>query len=214
MKHRRIIERQGAVNSRILVFLLFCLALSNNTFSQNSPILDEFSASETNGTVYLYWIISSGSTCDGIKIFRSVDNLHFDQIGEIGGVCGNSSAPQPYNFVDERPEKNSVNYYRLELGSNGFSETISVEIIDFNDKGFQVRPNPAFEKAFVFFQNDLRKSFSLALYSLNGQVTGLQSTDANSFNINTMNLSNGTYIFIIFSEDDLIKIKGKIIVAH
>ena len=198
----------------LLKIMMVLCAMTTSGFSQSTTILDEFSASENNGTVYLYWIISSGSTCDGIKIFRSVDNLNFTQIGEIGGVCGSSSAPQPYSFVDENPQKNRTNYYRLELGYSGYSETIFLEITDLNEKGYQVRPNPVVDEAHIVFQNDLRKSCSITLYNLIGRKTASQSTKETSFNIGTLNLNNGMYVFIISSADNQIKIKGKIIVQH
>jgi hypothetical protein len=194
--------------------LYLILSLSAGVFSQNSAILDEFSASENEGTVYLYWIITSGSTCDGIKIFRSNDSLNFIQIGEIGGVCGSSTAPQPYSFVDEFPETNGINYYRLELGYTGYSETIFLEMIDFKDDGYQVRPNPVVDKACVFFENATGNTFTFELYNLQGQQTGSMVSKENFFEVSTMHLSNGMYVFIIYSRDHEVIITGKLYVLH
>ena len=62
----------------IRVFFFICLLLSGKGNSQT--ILDEFSIDVTQGQVLLAWTIKSGSLCNGIQIYRSIDSLNFSEI--------------------------------------------------------------------------------------------------------------------------------------
>ena len=98
---------------------IFFLIIGSNSLAQQNSILGSFYLFESNAKIYLNWSIVSGSTCNGIKIFRSIDSLNFYEIGKIEGICGNISAEQFYNFIDENPVKNKINFYKLELGNSG-----------------------------------------------------------------------------------------------
>jgi len=116
--------------NRIFLLLLLISQSASVSVAQNHPILGKFSISENNGDVYLSWSIIAGSSCNGIQIYRSIDSINFSQIGDIPGVCGSVDFTQTYDFTDNNPVKNKVNYYRLELGNQDFSQIVSIEIID------------------------------------------------------------------------------------
>ena len=158
------------INYKIRQIISFTLLffLFHSSSGQNNTILDSFTAIEIDGTVFLKWIISSGSTCNGINIFRSDDTVGFMQIGRIDGICGDPGSPQPYDFIDEHPLKNKVNYYRLELGTKGYSEIISIEIIDLEKNNYQVRPNPVSDQARIYFDLDENESYILTVYNIQG----------------------------------------------
>src|SRR3989338_10345725 len=99
------------------VGLIFVTGLS--VHAQEADILDYMNVSNLKGDILLDWQISQGSTCKGIKIYRSVNNSAFIQVGEIEGICGNFYRPIRYIFKDENPVKNQVNNYRLDLGGYG-----------------------------------------------------------------------------------------------
>ena len=121
-------------------------AATANVFAKHNSIFDNFTVFENNEKVYLNWTIISGSTCNGIQIYRSTDSISYFKIGSIAGICGSSSTATNCNFTDNNPEKNKFNCYRLELGGNGTSEILSVEIIDI-ESGYQIRPSPVIDKA-------------------------------------------------------------------
>ncbi|MBW6489965.1 MAG: T9SS type A sorting domain-containing protein [Lentimicrobium sp.] len=201
----------------LLKYLIASILLnfvSFDLFAQSNTILDRFTATESNGKIYLSWIISSGQTCDGTIIMRSTDKVDFSMIGEIFGVCGSSSKPVPYSFVDESPVLNAVNYYYLELGTSGFSEIISVEIIGTGNDGYQVRPNPVADKAQIFFENKKNESHELWLYNLSGKPIVQLNTNREYFDFDTTGLSPGLYIFSITNLINRTMIKGKIVVKH
>lgn len=196
---------------RICVLILFS---SQFSFAQRNPILDNFSVFENNGKVFLNWTIKSGSTCRGIQIFRSSDNINFKQIGEIIGVCGSISEPITFNFNDEHPEINSFNSYRLELGGNGTSEVLSLEIIDIANGGYQIRPNPVSTIAKIYFNNNKKEPHQFVLYNLKGISVTTLSSNEDFFDFNANNLSSGLYFFSISNANNLEKAKGKMIIQR
>ncbi len=197
-----------------LIMLIITWFNMNTIMAQESAILDDFNVFENDGKIYLKWTISSGSTCDGTKIFRSVDQVHFDQIGEILGVCGSVSFPVGYEFVDEKPVKNQRNYYRLELGRSGFSDIASIETFDLDERGYQVRPNPANTETTIYFGNDRQEKYLLGLYRLDGVLVHTSYTTDSFIKIYTANLSAGLYIFAISKDGNTPLVKGKVIIRH
>ena len=105
------------------LLLSIALFLPMSLFGQEHPILNYFSANLGDNDVYLSWEIMGGGQCNGIQILRSTDSLNYVEIGDVQGVCGSPDFAQQYDFTDESPVENSINYYRLELGVQGFSST-------------------------------------------------------------------------------------------
>jgi len=186
---------------------------TTNVFAQHNPILGKFTVFENNGKVFLNWTIVSGSTCNGIQIYRSTDTINYTQVGNIVGVCGSSSSAVSYNFTDDNPEKNKVNYYHLELGNNGSSEILSVEIIDIANNGYQIRPNPVVSSiAKIYFDNNTKNQHQLFIYNISGIQVFRTSTNEDLFDLNTETFLSGIYLFTISTEGNLPRAKGKIII--
>ena len=187
---------------------------SNSALAQQNPILGHFSLFETNGKVSLSWTIVKGSTCDGITIYRSTDSLHYTQIGEIAGVCGSISEPLNYSFTDEQPVKNGINCYKLDLGNYGESQVLSVEIIDIESNGYQVRPNPMNNEGKIYFDNDRKEIHHLVIYQLNGSIITDISSEQDYFDIDLSNFPSGLHIFTISTLSGNIKATGKVIISR
>ena len=199
---------------RIFSLCLIILFSTTTVFSQLSTILGNFDVSQTKGKVFLNWQINAGSTCNGILILRSTDNINFIQIGEIKGICGSVSVPVNYSFTDENPVKNSFNNYRLELGNSGKSEILSLEYIDINNGGFQIRPNPVNTEAKIYFDNNKREQHYFFLYNLLGvQIANLYSKD-DFFDFNANNFPAGIYFFTISDSKTVFKTTGRLIIRR
>jgi hypothetical protein len=199
----------------IVLFVSFSMVfVSSFANAQSNLILDNFSILGNNGKVYLNWIIKSGSTCNGIQIFRSANNSSFKEIGNIAGICGSISSATPYNFVDENPEKNAVNFYRLELGNNGTSQTLSIEVIDIGKEGSQVRPNPIYDNAKIYFDNNTKELHCLLIYDAMGNFISKVSTKEDYFQYNSTSIPNGTYLFKILNNEQILTTQGKFVVIH
>ena len=202
------------IRKRLFSLCILVLFSTTTVFSQLSNILGNFDVSQTKGKVFLNWQINAGSTCNGILILRSTDNINFKQIGEILGICGSVSVPVNYSFTDENPIKNNFNNYRLELGNSGKSEILSVEYIDIYSGGFQIRPNPVSTEAKIYYDNNKREQHHFSLYNLLGvQITNLSSND-DFFDFNANNFPAGIYFFTISDSKTALKTTGRLIIRN
>lgn len=193
----------------VLIPLLSFLSLF--TFAQQESMLTHFTTDELSGDVILSWQIKAGRTCNGIVIYRSTNGSNFKEVGEIVGVCGSSLEPVNYTFVDENPEANIVNYYRLDLGGYGNSETVERKIVDFTDLNYSLQPNPVVGQSQLFFDNSQSREHTLTIYDLTGKVLDNQITSSNSFKVNSSNINKGICFFTITSEGNQ-KLSGKFVV--
>jgi hypothetical protein len=190
--------------------LLFFLLVSSVLKAQESESLDAINALENNAKVYLRWTMKSGNTCNGIRIYRSLDSTNFNTIGQINGICGSSTESISYDFIDESPTLNAVNYYTIELGSLGFSKVISVEVLDFKN-GILVRPQPSQANVELVFKNELSDVYSIQIYNLQGKVLLEKSGNSDRFNIDLSYHPNGIYLYKIYNNEKGDLSTGKII---
>ena len=113
-KKINVVNQLNKYLTRSIIFVL--LVIAKTSYAQFHPIVDRFDVFEASGKVYVSCVISSGSTCNGVDVLCSEDSTNFITVGQIGGVCGSSSEPIAYNFIDENPIRNKRIYYKLELG--------------------------------------------------------------------------------------------------
>lgn len=199
----------------IAISIIFVLVVIGQTsYAQLHPILDRFDVFEASGKVYINCVISSGSTCNGIDVLRSEDSVNFISVGHIGGVCGSSSEPVTYNFIDENPIKNKLIYYKLELGGYGYTNILSVQIIDTKEFGFQIRPNPTSESAIIYFQNSTNTEHTLSILNNLGILVLSEKTNQNFFFLDLYHLPAGIYPFSISGNPYNKGIFGKLVIQH
>ncbi|MDF1673146.1 MAG: T9SS type A sorting domain-containing protein [Vicingaceae bacterium] len=198
----------------LLIFVLLSVNLTAQTEESGHPILDDFKVFEISGKVFIDVTISSGNTCNGIIVWRSDDSLNYEIVGEVVGICGNSTSPISYNFTDASPIKNIKSYYKVELGGAGFTNTVSIVLIDTKDFGFQIRPNPANEKAIIYYENPTNEEFELFLFDISGNKISTQKSTNNAFNVDTFSLGDGLYFFSIGKSLNQEKVMGKLMIQH
>ncbi|MBK9256998.1 MAG: T9SS type A sorting domain-containing protein [Saprospiraceae bacterium] len=188
-----------SVERTFKIFSLCCVMFSvtNTSYSQNHYLLDDFKAFRDNERVILNWTIKQGSFCIGIGVYRSPDNVNYEKIHDIFGECGSSSKPVPYTYVDNNPIKNSKNYYILELGFSGRTEPVQIEFIDFNDTGYQLKPNPIVSESILIFQNEKRTDYILTIFDSYGISVRSIKNEKDYFIVNNETLSSGVYFFQI-----------------
>ncbi len=179
-----------------MVSIIFLLAFARSV-AQETIILDGFTGVPQSGQVQLRWVISAGQTCNGTFIERSNDTIHWENIGEIPGICGSSAAPVPYNFIDGSPIANSLNFYRLELGGQGYSPVIGIPYYDYSQKGYLVIPNPARESTTFYFGTSEIEKFTIALFDLSGKLIVNVSGTGSNYNMDLNGLPSGPYFFYI-----------------
>lgn len=162
--------------------------------AQSGIALDDFTALENEGDVYLSWTLRAGSTCNGIQIQRSTDSLNFLQIGEIPGVCGSNSAAQRYTFVDSFPVLNQRNFYRLEFGGSGFSPVIDLLVLDYGDDQYLVFPNPFTTRTMLCASRGRPGQDKIYVKDSGGNVCWTESASTPCQEIDLTSLPAGVYL--------------------
>jgi hypothetical protein len=179
-----------------------------------NDFLNNFTISTNNGQVYLNWVIASGNTCDGVRVFRSSDSVFFEQIGRIDGVCGSPFSSVSYDYIDTIPLPNQMNYYRLELGNLGFSMILGVLIIDFSKNKYQIFPQPAQDYCIIHFQNPLQQVHFLEIFDRSGNLQKKMRTYDSSFFIQTNTLPQSVFLFRISNSSGQRLVSGKLMVIR
>ena len=195
------------------ILSLSLILISFKGIGQGNPILGSFTANENNGQILLSWNIVKGSTCNGIQIFRSTNNLDFSEIGSIAGLCGSSSTSTFYNFTDLFPEKNKINYYKLNLGNFGPSEIVYVEIVSI-DNGYLIRPHPITDNSKLFFKNDFNRSCILTVFNMNGNTIYTFVSNEDHFILRSDLFLTGIYFFRITTKEFSLITSGKLVIGN
>lgn len=192
-----------------VIGILLTLFISVSAFAQETDALDAISALENNGKVYLRWTMKSGSTCNGIRIYRSTDSLNFNVIGQINGICGSTTESISYTFTDENPSANKINFYTVELGSLGFSKVISVEVIDFFEPVL-VRPNPVIDKVEFLYKNNTLNAHRIQIINFQGKIMYEVSDSDDRFSVNFISYPSGLYFYRIYNKDNQVVSTGRV----
>lgn len=183
---------------------LFGISILSQLFAQRSDILENLEVFQIEGKVQISATVKSGYSCLGMNFQRTNDTtVLFQSIGSIEGVCGNSTQSMRYDFIDENPPKNSIIYYRVQLGGVGYSEILSIIIYDTGNAKYLVMPNPAKNSCQIYFNNEFNKSHRLRLVNQFG-LELLNSESSNDiFQLNLKDFTAGVYHFIVHESTNL-----------
>ncbi|MDC0644448.1 T9SS type A sorting domain-containing protein [Crocinitomicaceae bacterium] len=194
-----------------LAKILFLVVSMSIKFSFGQGILSDFDIDVNQGKVLLSWTIKSGSTCNGIQIYRSTfnDSTGFDIIEDIQGVCGDLSAPVTYTYTDQSPTLNTVNYYKLHLGGQEYSQVLSIEVVQIPSNSYLLRPNPISGTADLLFENANNENIELKIYDDFGSIIHKEQTNGNRFILDSNSISSGLYYFTIKNQANNKIINGR-----
>lgn len=173
--------------------------------------LNYFNLIEDKTTVLLRWQMAKGNSCNGIHILRSTDNIQFNEIGVIFGICGSQEKETSFEYRDSMPVKNSINYYKLDLGGNGFSAIEHIDIIDYSENDYQIRYNSSTGLAQLLFLNPNNENWQFNIYNANGKLVHQQNVSQNKVELKKFNFPSGTYVFNLINEITKKNISGKIV---
>ena len=181
------------------------------TMVSSQTILDDFALDLNQGKVLLAWIIKSGSVCNGIQIYRSTieDSLNFELIEDIQGVCGDLSSPVTYTFTDENPLQNQVNYYKLLLGGQEFSEVLGIEVLLIPSNSYLLKPHPIVSSSSLYFYNSNNNDVELKVFDDFGSVVYKNQTNSNRFILDSSMISSGLYYFTLENKSNKSIINGR-----
>jgi hypothetical protein len=169
--------------------------------AQLEDILMQFDAVQTDNKIQLIFTIKAGNTCNGIQIYRSTDSLTFVEIGDIQGICGSSGRDESYSFTDNSPVGNKMNYYRLQLGTLGYSFIAKLFFIQPDGNKALLFPNPLTGETIITFLNTSREQVMLSVFNSGGiSIYNSSPTKENKFWLNKEDYSPGLYFFNIISD--------------
>jgi hypothetical protein len=196
---------------KIVPIYVFSAIVSLSAQAQDAIVLDGFLGVPQTGQVQLRWTISAGQTCNGTSIERSTDTIRWEKIGEIPGVCGSSAAAVPYNFIDNSPVSNTVNFYRLELGGQGYSTIVGIPYYDYSGNGYVLIPNPLHDSGTLYFGTSENEAFTLSIFDISGKLVQQAKGTGGNFSINASDKPAGNYVFVI-TRQGIKNVSGKFII--
>ena len=199
------------------VFLMMWLPIQV-CHAQVHPSIQKFEIFTVSGKVALRWTMKPGNTCLGTGILRSADDVSFDQIGIIGGVCGSPDNPVTYTFIDSFPLTDRTAYYKLVLGLLGETMAIPYRYIDFTRQKALVYPNPFNNMATVVFAQEPVDEVLVSLYAADGQLlyteTFRQTNEFSIFGQKWLNEKPGTIFFSVTAPDGKIISSGSFVYTN
>jgi len=161
--------------------------------------LVDFTATNNQDAVDLYWQTASEINNDYFTIERSADGENFNEILTQQGA-GNYSGLLSYYDVDRSP-LSGVSFYRLKQtdfdGEYSYSGVIKVNR-ESTDVNFSAYPNPVND--IITIRTDLTE-FTLLIYSADGRLI---NKIENQSKVDLSSYSNGIYNFVISSKGVLI----------
>jgi len=159
--------------------------------------MGRFSAQRYQDQIVLSWDIKAGSFCNGIDIERSTDGIAFERVGDIAGICGDPDFDVSYQHVDEAPAANAVNYYRLLLGNQDYSDTVFVQFIQF-DAEWKVFPTPAKSTSILALKSPPSGAYTVKFWDNHGRLVHQEmNAYGEQMSLAALSLQAGTYHFSI-----------------
>lgn len=154
----------------------------------------------------LNWTTSTETNVEYFTIERSIDDISFEQIGQINAK-GNSKEENKYTFEDKNlPAKSDIIYYRLKTVDNDnsydYSPIIAVKTV--SRVALSVYPNPTAEV--LIFEgggHDFHHTINeITIYNTTGnKIVGPQTMNSTHgegiYDLNVSDLSSGKYIAVI-----------------
>ena len=174
-----------------------------NTF----PVtITHFSGYKAEDKVHLSWRTESETNNRGFGIERSIDGLHFNEIGWVDGA-GNSTATKDYSAIDSEPMKGRT-YYRLrQVDEDG--QSVNSQIVTIESEAelslVSLFPSPVAVGGImeVTIQNEKQQIVSFSVSNLLGQIVWSKQvemgTGVQSVHIPTGNMASGGYILKVAS---------------
>lgn len=196
-------------------FTLLVLLFTASVFAQaqNPPMLEAFEITRFQNQVIVTWEIESGNLCSGVQVEHSSDSINFTSIYDYPGVCGSSTANERYTFSHTNPISNAKNYYRINLGTNGISEVLSIMFVKVDEEGYALFPMPIESSSKIYFSNDNNETVDFFVFNSSGaEVIKQKGLKTNEINLGKLTLPLGIYHFNILIGKR--KIEGKFIIAR
>jgi hypothetical protein len=171
------------------------------------PGIERFQAYKSGPKVFIRFIISAVSTCDGILIRRSVEDGDFLPIREIEGICGSDSASITFTEEDELPVFNRSLQYLLQLGRSSFSDTLNSFFTETGDSGYILTRQTEGWK--ILLENASGELISLLVYDVQGKPILVTETRSDFLEIPFTKLPRALVFFRLYHSKSGLITSGK-----
>jgi len=186
----------------LVFFFLFTQGLLLK--AQEHVIIDFFNGKIFNDQILLSWNIIGGNNCNGITIYHSTNDADYVEVGSIPGVCGAIIDAEPYSFLHVNPAPNTLNYYKLKLGSQGFTTPLELMFYKTGNKGFTFFPNPSTEYINLYVSED-NQDPRVEVFDSSGKKMMSQNVIAGVLvKIDTFKLTKGVYIIRLLDGNEVV----------
>jgi hypothetical protein len=203
---RKIHVIPALMRSLLVAAVLF---FQTTAFCQKAdPGIERFQAYKSDSKVFIRFSISSGSTCDGIIIRRSVEGGDFLPIREIEGICGSDSASITYTEEDDVPVFNRQLKYFLDLGRSGFSDTLNSFFTETGPSAYLLSRKAEAWK--ILMENASGELISLLVYDLQGKPILVTETRSDFFEIPFAKLPFALVFFRLYDSKSGLIASGKL----
>jgi hypothetical protein len=174
-------------------------AIYTNTQLTVPVELISFEGNAVDKSVKLTWKTASERNNRVFEIERNIaKNANaFEKIGEVKGLA-NTSSTNNYDFIDDTPQANNFNYYRLHQvdldGTSSFSKIISVGLNN-TYNNFNIYPNFVSEGALIQFETVNSDACAFDILDISGKIVRsikkAQNTEGGQ--VSTIGLPTGRY---------------------
>ncbi len=170
--------------------------------------LMDFKASLQANAVQLTWKTATEINSKDFGIQRSVDGLHFTDIGTVP-AAGNSTSEKSYEYDDNQylEAGSHLLYYRLQLNDlDGNTKYSSVQTIKLEAQSISLKtyPNPVRKQLSILFGTASSKTATLTISDVSGQEVYRQDfgkiESTRLQNINVSGFAKGTYFIQLITD--------------
>jgi hypothetical protein len=199
--------------NRLLTILLSTVLPMLAMAQRPHPILTEFSGFRQDDGIMLKWVIAGGNQCNGISIYRALEQGGFVRVGNIAGICGSTDSDETYTFLDTTALRNRDNSYRLELGWQGYTEVITVFFSDLSLGRHARLTDPVDGSVRFIFDNPRQLPVNIELFDIAGVAVIRETTRNTEFLLRQDGLRPGVYIYRI-GTDGMQPVVGRMTIGH
>ncbi len=166
-----------------------------------------FTVTKSGDDALLNWATATEVNNNYFDVQHSTDGEHFNYIGRVNSLNGNSTTVQNYQFTHNKPPK-GVNYYRLkQVDFDGTYEYSDIRSIVFGGAGnLAIYPNPTSSNINVKVPEGIEHNAIIEIVNAAGQTVRAMTVSDMSTAILTFNVSDlalGYYFIQIKTGHDL-----------
>ena len=181
----------------IKILLFTIVVFINHSVLIAQSRVQELTSTQYKKSIFLNFIITSGSTCSGYQIQHSLDSINFELLFDYYGICGEQTKSQSFSFIDENPVKNAKNYYRVFIPPNDYSKINAITYFDLSDNGYLLFNNPVNDNLTIMSSNT---NSLLKIFNQTGSlVKAIYPNENGLYNEDVSSLESGLYLFFIES---------------